>query len=220
VNELYSAAELHALTDYARCGQQAAWLAEHGIPHKVDDAALQNETNQTKGGEMMKTNYQLRSRAIPEKLWNIGLNDVTVKRCIDYYISSDITMHEMLVLLVEHLAAEKKVYLKQALGVIATQQPQLVIGAFKAGEAAYVDTEGDLRAAIDAACTVAYADGRKDEAEAVQDEPSLPRPLTAKQIAQALISCADPISMGGVPVALWMDFARAVKLAHGIKEPS
>jgi len=52
MNELYSAAELHALTDYARCGQQAAWLAEHGIPHKVDDAALQNETNQTKGGEM------------------------------------------------------------------------------------------------------------------------------------------------------------------------
>lgn len=36
--------------------------------------------------------------------------------------------------------------------------------AFKAGEAAYVDTEGDLRAAIDAACTIAYAEGRKDEA--------------------------------------------------------
>lgn len=83
---------------------------------------------------MINTNYQLRARAVPEKLSNISLNDSTVKRCIDYYISSDITMHEMLVLLVEHLAAEKKVYLKQALGVIATQKPQLVIDAFKAGE--------------------------------------------------------------------------------------
>ena len=37
MNELYSAAELHTLTGYARSGQQAAWLADNGIPHKVDD---------------------------------------------------------------------------------------------------------------------------------------------------------------------------------------
>ena len=37
MNELYSAAELHTLTGYARGGQQAAWMADNGIPHKVDD---------------------------------------------------------------------------------------------------------------------------------------------------------------------------------------
>ena len=36
MNELYSAVELHTLTGYARAGQQAGWLAEHGIPHRMD----------------------------------------------------------------------------------------------------------------------------------------------------------------------------------------
>lgn len=36
MNELYAPQELHTLTDYARAGQQAAWLAERGIPHRVD----------------------------------------------------------------------------------------------------------------------------------------------------------------------------------------
>lgn len=34
--EFLSAVELHALTGYARPGQQAQWLKENGIPHKVD----------------------------------------------------------------------------------------------------------------------------------------------------------------------------------------
>lgn len=28
--------ELHALTAYARATQQAEWLLEHGIPHRMD----------------------------------------------------------------------------------------------------------------------------------------------------------------------------------------
>lgn len=34
--EFLSATELHGLTGYARPGQQAQWLKEQGIPHKVD----------------------------------------------------------------------------------------------------------------------------------------------------------------------------------------
>lgn len=34
--ELYSAAELHRLTDAARAAAQAEWLKSHGIPHQLD----------------------------------------------------------------------------------------------------------------------------------------------------------------------------------------
>ena len=33
--EFLNAAELHQLTGYARCKQQAAWLHAEGIPHQV-----------------------------------------------------------------------------------------------------------------------------------------------------------------------------------------
>jgi hypothetical protein len=36
MTELYNSQELHALTGYARPTQQAAWLKDHGIPHRVD----------------------------------------------------------------------------------------------------------------------------------------------------------------------------------------
>lgn len=34
--EFLSTGELHGLTGYARPGQQAQWLKEQGIPHRVD----------------------------------------------------------------------------------------------------------------------------------------------------------------------------------------
>jgi hypothetical protein len=36
MTEYLPSQELHALTGYARSGQQAEWLAVQGIPHKVD----------------------------------------------------------------------------------------------------------------------------------------------------------------------------------------
>ena len=36
MTELLSPSDLHALTGYARKGEQAAWLEAHGVPHKVD----------------------------------------------------------------------------------------------------------------------------------------------------------------------------------------
>jgi hypothetical protein len=36
MTELYNPQELHALTGYARSAQQAAWLKERGLPHRVD----------------------------------------------------------------------------------------------------------------------------------------------------------------------------------------
>ena len=35
-SEYLSLYELHKLTDYARCAEQAAWLANKSIPHRVD----------------------------------------------------------------------------------------------------------------------------------------------------------------------------------------
>lgn len=35
--EFLSAAELHALTGYARCGQQVAWLQFRRLPHRLDE---------------------------------------------------------------------------------------------------------------------------------------------------------------------------------------
>jgi len=35
-SEYLSSGELHDLTGYARHGQQAAWIAQHGIPHRLD----------------------------------------------------------------------------------------------------------------------------------------------------------------------------------------
>ena len=36
MSELLSPAERHELTGYARAGQQAEWMREQGIPHRVD----------------------------------------------------------------------------------------------------------------------------------------------------------------------------------------
>ena len=36
MSELLSVQERHELTGYARAGQQAQWMREHGIPHRVD----------------------------------------------------------------------------------------------------------------------------------------------------------------------------------------
>lgn len=38
--EYLSGPELHTLTGYARSTQQAAWLVEKGIPHKLDGKRL------------------------------------------------------------------------------------------------------------------------------------------------------------------------------------
>lgn len=35
-SEYLSPGELHDFTGYARPGQQGTWLAEHGIPHRLD----------------------------------------------------------------------------------------------------------------------------------------------------------------------------------------
>ena len=35
-SEYLTRAELHSLTDYARCAEQAAWLANKNIPHLLD----------------------------------------------------------------------------------------------------------------------------------------------------------------------------------------
>jgi hypothetical protein len=40
MSEFLDSAELHQLTGYARCGQQEAWLTEHGVPHKRDGKRL------------------------------------------------------------------------------------------------------------------------------------------------------------------------------------
>ena len=36
MSELLSVQERHELTGYARAGQQAQWMREHGIPHRLD----------------------------------------------------------------------------------------------------------------------------------------------------------------------------------------
>ena len=36
MSELLSPQERHELTGYARSGQQAQWMREQGIPHRVD----------------------------------------------------------------------------------------------------------------------------------------------------------------------------------------
>ena len=35
-SEYLTRIELHSLTDYARCAEQAAWLANKNIPHLID----------------------------------------------------------------------------------------------------------------------------------------------------------------------------------------
>lgn len=40
MTEYLNAAELHQLTDYARKQQQAAWLKERSIPHKLDNGRV------------------------------------------------------------------------------------------------------------------------------------------------------------------------------------
>ena len=35
-SEYLTRTELHSLTDYARCAEQAAWLLEKNIPHLID----------------------------------------------------------------------------------------------------------------------------------------------------------------------------------------
>lgn len=35
-SEYLTRTELHSLTDYARCAEQAAWLTEKNIPHLLD----------------------------------------------------------------------------------------------------------------------------------------------------------------------------------------
>lgn len=35
-SEFLSPDELHDLTDFVQAGKQAAWLKEHGIPHRLD----------------------------------------------------------------------------------------------------------------------------------------------------------------------------------------
>ncbi|MDR6216237.1 DUF4224 domain-containing protein [Paracidovorax wautersii] len=40
MSEYLSGPELHQLTGYARCSQQAAWLKFRSIPHKLDGARV------------------------------------------------------------------------------------------------------------------------------------------------------------------------------------
>ena len=40
VTEYLPPQEIHALTGYARLGAQAAWLAERGVPHRLDGRRL------------------------------------------------------------------------------------------------------------------------------------------------------------------------------------
>jgi len=40
MTEYLNSQELHQLTGYARCGQQAAWLKEQGIPHRQDGSRI------------------------------------------------------------------------------------------------------------------------------------------------------------------------------------
>lgn len=40
MSEYLSGPELHQLTGYARCSQQAAWLKFRSIPHRLDGARM------------------------------------------------------------------------------------------------------------------------------------------------------------------------------------
>lgn len=40
MSEFLSSTELHALTGYARAGQQAAWLKAEGIPCRIDSSRV------------------------------------------------------------------------------------------------------------------------------------------------------------------------------------